>query len=249
MKKILLGGAVTALVLVVVTVAVLWSNLNSIIEKGIEAYGPKVLLAPVSVGKVDITVSEGSGAIGDLTIGNPAGFKTDYALKLGNISVTLDSASVTGETVRIKSILIQAPDIVYEGLTGKSNLEQLQANALAFAGGDRRQEGAAGKPAKKVVIDHLKIENGSIGVSAALLQGRKLTTPLPTIELRDIGKGSEATMADAMGQVLTAINRAALPAVQRGIASLGPGRLQEAGETLREGAEKGVKGLKGIFGQ
>ena len=50
------------------------------------------------------------------------------ATKLGSIAIAMDPASVTTDTVHIKSIVINSPDIVYEGLTGKSNLEQLQAN-------------------------------------------------------------------------------------------------------------------------
>ncbi len=249
MKKILAAGGIVA-VLLVVAVALLWSNINTIIERGIETIGPKILQAEVTVNKVNIEVTEGSGTINGLTIGNPKGFKTDYAFKLGSIAVALDPASLTTDTVRIKSVVIQAPDIIYEGLTGKSNLEQLQANALAFVGGGAQKTGATDSAGsgKKVRIDYLKIENGNIGVSAALLQGKKLTVPLPTIELRDIGKNKDTTMADALGQVLGAINKAALPAIQKGISAIGEG-LKDAGRTLQEGAEKGFEGIKGLLGK
>lgn len=84
----------------------------------------------------------------------------------------MDTATVTSDTVRIKRIIIDSPDIIYEGRTGASNLEQLQANALEFAaavGGQREDESSGA--GKKVVIDQLRIVNGKIGLSPALLQG------------------------------------------------------------------------------
>lgn len=245
MKKLFIFTGIV-LALIVLALALLWSNLDAIIKKGIETAGPRILQAPVTVAKVEVKATEGRGVIEGLVIGNPQGFTTDYAFKLGRIGLELDPASLTSDTIRIKSIVIQAPEIIYEGLLGKSNLEQLQANALAFTKAGQQQPAGAGK--KKVVIDQLRIENGSISLSAALLQGKKLTVPLPTIELKDIGKNKEATMADALSETLRAINRAALPAAQKGLASLGDG-LKAVGEAAREGAEKGLEGLKGLFGK
>ena len=91
-------------------------------------------------------------------------------------------------------------------------------------------------------------KNGSISVSGALLQGKKLTLPLPTIELLDIGKKKEATMVDALSQTLGAINKAVIPAVQKGLASMGEA-VKAVGSAVQEGAAKGLEGLKGIFGK
>ena len=241
MKKVFLWSAMT-LVGLVAAVAVLWSNLNTIIKQGIETVGPKVLQAQVTVDTVDIEVTEGRGAIRGLTIGNPRGFQADYAFKVGSIAVELDPASVTTDRVHIKSIVMDSPDMVYEGLIGKSNLEQLQANAVGFFGGGRQ------KPAKQVRIDYLKIANGTISVTAALLHGKKLTVPLPTIELRDIGKKKAVTMADALGQILGAINRAALPAVQKSLAALDQG-MKAIGGAMQEGVAKGTEVLKELLGK
>lgn len=248
MKKVLFGAG-GVLVLVVGGLLLVWSNLNTIVKKGIETVGPRVLQAPVTVAEVDLEVTGGRGVIRDLVVGNPAGFQTAYAFKLTSVEVELDTATVTSDTVRIKRIIIDSPDIIYEGRTGASNLEQLQANALEFAaavGGQREDESSGA--GKKVVIDQLRIVNGKIGLSPALLQGRTLTVPLPTIELRDLGKEKETTMAEAVSQVLTAINRSALPAIRQGLSTLGEGA-RSAGEAVREGAERGVEGIRGLFGR
>lgn len=244
MKKFFIFGGIVAVV-VVAAVLLLVGNINTLVEKGVETFGPKVLQAPVTLDKADIDVTSGKGSLHGLTVGNPAGFKTDHAFQLDSISIDLDTASLTQDKIHIRSIIIKAPSVVQEGLIGKSNLEQLQANALAFGGGKQKSEEKSG--GKKVQIDLLKIEKGSISISGALLQGKKMTVPLPPIELRDIGKNKDTSMAEAMGQVLVAVNKAALPAVQSGLSAVGEGAKQVGG-AVQEGVEKGIEGIKGLFG-
>ncbi len=244
MKKILIAGSLIVAVLVVAGIFLL-GNINSVIKKGIETAGPKILKADVSLNSVDIDVASGAGELAGLTIGNPAGFQTDYAFKLGSIRMEMDVASVTTGKIHIKSIVIKKPDMVYEGLVGKNNLEQLQANAMALAGKGKNKADSA--PGKKVLIDYVRIEKGTISVSSSLLQGNKLSVALPPIELKDIGKNKDATMADAAQEILLAVNKAVLPAVQAGLGSIGSG-VKEVGGAITEGAQKGIEGIKGLFG-
>lgn len=251
-KKLIIGGIVIAAILVVLFLVL--GNINSIIKKGVETAGPKILKAPVALNKVNISVSSGSGELIGFTVGNPAGYKTEYAFQLDKVKVDLDVKSVTSEKIHIKNVSIDSPKIIYEGTFGKSNISQLQENAKTDTSkgtsdsSARPKEEDSGSSGKSVQIDYLKIANGSISVSMGILQGKKLTIPLPTIELRDIGKDKKANFSDAMGEVLGAINSAAVPAIQSGVTGLGKG-LQDAGGTLQEGAEKGLDKIKGLFGK
>ncbi|HIJ79745.1 MAG: hypothetical protein OEY01_13500 [Desulfobulbaceae bacterium] len=246
MKKGLLAGGI-ALALIAGTALLLIGNLNTIVKKGIETVGPKILQAPVRLADVILDVASGSGELSGLIVGNPQGFKTDYAFQLDQIMIELDVASATSDKVHIKKIIIKSPNIVYEGILGNNNLKQLQANAQSFKKPGKEQPANSKTSGKKVQIDLLKIEKGSISVSTALLQGKKLTIPLPPLELKDIGKNKDATMADALALVLTAINKAAIPAVQSGLSVVGEGA-KEVGTVLQEGAEKGLNTVKGLFG-
>ena len=80
-----------------------------------------------------------------------------------------------------------------------------------------------------------------------ILQGKKLTVPLPKIELKDIGKEKDANISDALGEVLIAINKAVIPAVQQEVAKLG--NLGETGETVQKGVKGGMDKIKGLFGK
>lgn len=251
MKKIILGG----IIIVIIIAVFLLNNINPIVKKGVETGGSKVLSVPVTLNNSDISIFSGSGALAGLTIGNPSGFKTEYAFQLKQVQVDLDVKSVTSDTIHIKNVLIDAPSIIFEGGFGKSNLSQLLANAKAFSGGgtkdtETKSEEKGDSQQKKILIDHVTIANGSISVSMNMLQGQKLTVPLPTLELSDIGKKGDTNAAEAMEEILTAIIQAVIPAVQAGLGTLDIEKtLQESGQAVQEGVQKELGTFKGLFGQ
>jgi hypothetical protein len=263
MKKILIGGAIIVVIVVVALVLVV-GNINAIVKKGVETVGPMVLKVPVTLDKADISVFSGSGRLTGLTIGNPPGFHTEYAFQLGNVQMDIDTGSVTTDRIHVKSIVIDAPSITFEGAFDKSNLSQLQANAAAYtASGKNTGASPAGQqssepPGEKIQIDHLTIKNGDINVSMNLLQGKKLTAALPPIELTDIGKDGGVSIADAMKKVLVAVNKAVIPAIQTNLTKLNLDQgvqnaveavQEKTGGALQEQAEKGLGKVKGLFGK
>lgn len=258
MKKVLIGGAVVLVIVVAVLMLVL-GNINPIVKKGVETAGPKILKAPVTLNNVDISVLSGSGKLSGLTIGNPAGFQTEYAFKLGKVEVELNAGSVTTDTIQVKNILIDSPSIIFEGAFNKNNLGQLQANAEAYTASDtspgpaeKQQDADSG--GKKIQIDHLVIQNGDVSVSMKLLSDKELTVELPPIELKDIGKDKDTTLSDAMKLVLAAVNKAVVPAIQsklnldEEVGKAVEALKDKADSTLQEETEKGLGKIKGLFG-
>ncbi len=247
MKKLLISGAVV-IVVIVVAAFVLLGNINALVKEGVEQTAPLVLKAPVALESVDISVFSGSGTLNSFRVGNPKGYKTDYAFNMGRLQVELDTASVTSDKIHIKSVLIDAPEIVFEGGFKKSNLSQLQANAEAFSGGGGDKGNSADDgAAKKLQIDRLVIRNGTISVSMGLLQGKKLSVPLPTLELTDIGKDKDASISDVLKEVLAKVNGAAIPAVQQGISKLGD--VGKVRDVVEGGVKQGMGKIKGLFGK
>jgi hypothetical protein len=235
---------------VVVGVLVLVGKINPIVKGGVEKAGPTILKAPVTLDAVNISFFSGSGELKGLTIGNPEGFKTAHAFSMDRLKIDLDVKSVTSDKIHIKNIIINSPSIIFEGSFGKSNLSQLQANAAEFsgAGDDGAEKESSSGDSKKMIVDHIMIDNGSISVSMGILQGQKLTVPLPKIELNDIGKEKDANISDVMGEILAAVNKAALPAVQSGIGDLGIG-VGKTGEAVQKKTEQGLDKIKGLFGK
>ena len=249
MKKLpIIGGVVIAVI--VIGILVLLGKINPIVENGIEKTGPTILKAPVTVDAVKISFFSGSGELKGFTVGNPEGYNTSHAFNMDSLKINLDVKSVTSDKIHIKNITIDSPSIIFEGGFGKSNLSQLQANAAEFSkgGGDSDKEESGKGETKKLVIDHMVIDNGSISVSMALLQGQKLTVPLPKLEMKDIGKEKDANISDVLGEVLAMVNKAAIPAVQSGLGDLGIG-MGKTSEKLQEEASKGMDKIKGLFGK
>jgi hypothetical protein len=223
LKKVLIG--IAALVVVVV-VAVggglyyLYSNLDSIVKAAIESYGGDATQTKVSVKDVKLSLTSGEGTISGLIVGNPKGFATPESLALGSVSVKIDTDSVTKMVsdpkapVVIKEVVIAAPAITYERGASTGNLETIQQNVTRYAGIDQSKPAAkpasGGKAEPKFIIENLYVRDGKIAISHSALQGRTVSSGLPTIHLKDIGKDKGgASPAEVADKVLGAITQQA----------------------------------------
>lgn len=246
LKKILLG--VVALVVIAgVAFYFLYANLGALIAAAIEKYGSEATQAQVRVESVTLSATSGSGSISGLVVGNPAGFATPSAFELGTISLQVDIATLASNPVVIKEIVIAGPKVTYERGASTGNLETIRDNLRRYAGSDtaRPPAPAAGSPAaegeaRKVIIENLYVRDGEVVVSATALKGRTLSTRLPAIHLRDIGKESGgATPAQVAQRVVGAM---AEEAARAGLADLNRS-LRELGGAVQEQIERAAPGL------
>lgn len=126
LKKII-GFTVLAIVVVIAAAFIYLSmNYSSIVKAGVESQGPKFTKTEVSLGGVKASPFAGEISINDFLVGNPKGYKTSHAFKVGTVKVAVDLGSLTGETIHINEIVIDAPDIIYELGGGGSNLQTIQ---------------------------------------------------------------------------------------------------------------------------
>ncbi len=253
MKKLFLIGVIV-LVLIVGGLVFLYLSLNRVIRSAVETYGPQVTKSEVKLGDVNVFPFSGDASLSNLVVGNPQGFKTPSAFKLGAMSMSLDVRSLLSDTVAIREIVIRAPEITYELGPGGSNLAALQKNVEAYAGaGAKSGSGApqAQGAGKKVIIDRLRVEKSKVNVSAGVpLQAQTATLELPDIEMKDIGKGGQgASMATVVEKVLEEVSRS----VAKAVANVDVKGLTEKARKEAVGAA-GTKGgaekaLKGVFGK
>jgi len=213
MKKILIG-LVVLVVIIAVGVFVFLGNLNDIVRAAVEKVGSEMTQTNVTLNEVDIELTSGRGALRGFSVTNPKGFSDDAAFKFDEVSVTLDIASVQSDPVVIKEVVIQGPDVVYEfGKDGGSNLETLNKNVQSKAGSGGSSSSSGGKKGPNIVIENLYLRDGQVSIIAPLLN-EKMSVPLPTVHLKDIGKdGKGATPEEVADQVMEAILNGAQNAV------------------------------------
>jgi hypothetical protein len=270
MKRGLLIGVGVIIVAILVGVYVLYTSLGGIIQAAVEKIGSEATQATVELDGVDLDVTSGKGALRGFTVGNPAGFKTPSAFKLGSISLHVDPATVTSDPVVIKEISIDKPEVTYElGATG-SNVDAIKRNVDAYA---KRFAGAKGEAKEggegpKVVIEHLYVRGGKVNVSAAILQGKAMGAPLPDIHLTDIGKDKggaspaevakkvidsmTANVGSAMSSIGVGKTLDSLKQTLGGAAGKATETMQKTGEEaagkVEEGLGKAGESMKKLFG-
>jgi hypothetical protein len=238
-KKILLGIAVVILLAIGGGAWWLYSSLDQLVGSAIRKYGSEITGVSVKLSSVKITPADGTATLRGLVVGNPKDFNTEHSLSLGEISMSLDTGSLTKDVILIKEISIIRPDITYEYATRGSNVDVIQRNVDRFVAerlgaNDQTKGKGAGK---KLIIENFYIRGGKINASATVVQGKALSVPLPDLHLRDIGKKSNgATAGEAVKQILGAVTQSVTRAV--GNLSLGA-----AADTLKKGAGDTLKGL------
>ena len=251
--KVLLKVGVIVVLLLVVALTMIGVYFNSMIKAGVEAVGPKITGTTVKLDSVDLSPFSGQGRLKGLVVGNPPGFQAERAFKLADAKVKVDQKTALTDKLIIEEILIDGPEITYEGSPSGSNISKIQENVAAFGKSVGTKEGAESKSEKKdptqkkVQINHFIVKNGQVKLSASLLKGKALTVRLPDIHLRDIGKESGGvTVQKAVAEVFAAINKSVLQSVASSGKLLEKGA-EEAAKGLGSEAGKAVEGLKGLF--
>ncbi len=216
MKRLIFVVLGLGLVVVLGLVIFVFTGLGAAIKSVVEGVGSAVTQTDVKLASADVSVTSGEGQLKGLVVGNPKGYSTPSAIELGEIKVSLDTSTVTSDTVVIREVLIDGPHLTYELGPGGSNIGVIQQNVAAFSGGGKGGEPSGGKDGggTKVIIEKLIIRNGRVDVSASFLKGQSVGAGLREIRLTDIGKSSGgATAAEVTKQLLGALTESALDAV------------------------------------
>ena len=210
--KILKRVLVTVAVLFAVVLVVVVLFLGQVVKTAVEKVGPQVAGVEMSLESARVYLLLGDVKLKGLVIGNPEGFKTPSAVELAQFIVDIDIGSLFTDTIVIKKIHIDGPQITYERGLITSNLSAIQANLAPDEEKPKKEESdepkeKSDKPTKKVVINDFLLENGKVNISIAIAGGKK-------IHLKDIGKDSDgASVTDIVNEVYGAIMKSVGDAV------------------------------------
>ncbi len=182
MKRGFILFMVALLVLFLGVVVLIYMNIGNVIVAAVEKHGAAITGTTVSLQEANFSPTEGSGHLIGLKVGNPRGFKTEHAFSFDDISFKLDISTLTEDVIVIEEVRIIAPEIIYEIGVNSDNLRALRINIEKAATNPGMET-----PGKKMIINDLYIEKGSMWISARNLDGASQTALINDIHMRNIG--------------------------------------------------------------
>jgi len=268
MKKLLI--IVAALVVVGAGLLIFGiSNLGPIIQKGVNTYGPKITKTEVRLGDVSVSLLSGRASLKDFFLGNPKGFQSAQAIRVGSVLVDVDEKSLAGDTIVIDKIEVIGPDITYEKARGTDNFQAILKNVKEATGQSRssratsREAEEKGGAGKSLFIKDFLLKDGKVTLSESMLAGKRFNVALPEIHLKDLG-GQGTSPAAIFEKILAALYKemtspAMTKAMSEEFKKLGGDfektgkdlqkQLESAGKGSPEDLEKTMSQVKGLFGK
>jgi len=240
MKKIVY----VALGLLILAVAgMLWlrSNLDGIVRQAIIDYGSAMTKAEVSVDAVKIDAASGEGTISGLTIGNPAGFKTAHAIKVQQLTVAIDPASLAGDVIVIRKIAILSPDVIYEKGESMTNFDAIQHNIKQYTGARDDHQAST----TRLIVEEFALRDATAKASASFMGGDTVSVDLPDLTLRNIGKKEGGVSPGELGhRIASAMQKQLTGAIS--FDKLGKAA-KDAAKSVGEAAGSAVDKVKNLF--
>ena len=240
MKKI---GIALVILMAIIAGALYWlrDNLDSLVRTAIIEYGSEMIQAKVSVGSVKIDAVNGECIISDFVVGNPKGFSSSYAFKVDQFALELVPASIADQVIVVRKIAIISPEVVYEKGDHMTNFDAIQKNIAEYIGPSSQES----SPGKKLVVEELKIRDSRAQATAAFMADKIVTTDLPDLTMRNIGKAEGGITPSELGQrIANAMEKQLLKAVS--FDKLGKAA-QQAGAAIGDVAGGAADKIKGLF--
>jgi hypothetical protein len=269
MKKwIFIGlGAIVVLLIVVVVVGI--SKLGPIVKMAVNTYGPKITGTELRVDDVGISIFSAEAKLKKFFLGNPKGFKSASAMKVGSIYVDVDEGSITKDPIIINKVEVVGPEITYEKRGKSDNFKALLANVQKNVpkGKSSKKEPAKEDSGKKLIINDVILKNGKVNleveVPGGVLGDQEIKAALPDIHLKDLGKKKGgASPAEIAKEIFAALydkiqSPMVMGALNDQLKKLGVGSIADIEKAAKgaggivEGAGKEAEGVtdkvKGLF--
>lgn len=255
-KLILKIVGIVFITLIVLVLLALW-QIDRVAATATRQVGSMITGTQVDVKSISIRPLAGSVKIKNFTVGNPADFHNPVAIKVGNLHVAVNTASVLTEKIVVDHLEITdvAIDMEYSFSKG-SNLDAILKNVEKNTGADKKQaeaekksaekeEEAAAAPQKQVVIRKLILKNSKVTVSSGMLK-TSMSIPLVPIEMENVGEGTDLAGAikEVMVRIIAEIGKGisgAASAVGDGAVAVGDGVVSGA-SAVGGGIVSGVEG-------
>lgn len=249
-----IGWLIGIVLLVVVGLGVyLVLNSGSLIKSAVETLGPEYLGVDVKLGSAEISLTEGTGELKGLVIGNPDGFDGPHAFSLGRIKLGLDPMAQSETLINLRTIEIDAADLAIIAKGTNTNLQALMDSLSGDGGGEPAaasgEESAGFAP--KIIIENFAFTNARTSLDSDIV-GEK-AVEVPDIRLEGIGRNSNGvTIREALKQLLSPIVKASTEALAKeslNVDELKADAEERLDQELQEQVGTDLEGLKERFRQ
>ena len=254
MKKWIFIGLGAIVILLVVIVVVGISKLGTIVQLAVNTYGPKITDTELRVDDVGISLFSAEAKLKKFFLGNPKGFKSPSAMKVGSVYVDVDEGSLTKDTIIINKVEVLGPEITYEKRGKSDNFRSILNNVQKNVpkGESAKKESAKEGPGKQLVINDFILKNGKVNLAVEIPGGvlgdQEIKADLPDIHLKDIGKKKGgASPAEVAKEIFAALyGKITSPNV---MGALNDQLKKLAGvdvESIEKAAKEGLKGATDV---
>ena len=202
MKKIVLSVIGILLVIVIVAVVAVALNLDRIVKRSVEYYGPQVTKVDVKLDSVHIGLFSGSASIKGLAVGNPPGYKAPHSITLGSAAVSIQPSTILASKIVVHSIKVESPDITFEGGLNQNNLTTIKDNASGKAPSQTVTNSVGQQKAeKRFEVDDFLLTGAKVHGTLQLPGGRQVSVnnlTLPEIHLTNLGTDAQGITASEL---------------------------------------------------
>jgi hypothetical protein len=208
-----IGIAIAAIAICAIgAVVYVATQLDAFVADAIENYGRATTGTDVSVGGLDIALTEGRGNVANVTIDNPKGFDTRYFLRVNDVDLSLDLGSLGAAVPIVREVVVNGAHLNAEQRGDETNVTELQR--FMAQSGEVASPPPAGE-AGRVIIDRFRLTNARMTITSEALS-KPEDVALADVVVEGIGRSSGgATYDEATEAVLTPILGAARTAVQQ----------------------------------
>jgi hypothetical protein len=258
MKKLFIIGGVL-LVIIVAVVVIGLSKLGPIIKHAVNTYGPEITKTEVSVSDVGISIFAGQAKLKNFFLGNPKGFKSPQAMKVGSIYVDVNEKSLTSDTVIVETVEVVRPEITYEKKSRTDNFKTILNNVQSTASKSRTSKKKSAKEGegKKLVITNFIVKQGKVNLDMSMIPGSNITASasLPDIHLKDVGKKKGgATPEEVFNEVFAVLYKSitspdVMASLNKELEKLGSRVDITVDEGTKKQADTAAEAVKGLFGK
>lgn len=234
MKKFFFG----LIAIIGIGLAVVYTQLDLIVEDGIETFGPEALKVGVTVGSVKISPLTGNVQLTDLAMGQPEGFGEGPMMQVGDFQMKVEPSTLMSDHVIVDEIVIDRPMFDARLIGGQTNFQALQKHLNS--GADSSQ--IAGQMIT-MTIRSLRVTSPQVAVSSDGLLKVDEDVKLADFALTNLGTDEKGLSPKELARhVMDTLQ----PQIAQAMVSAGVGgNVKDLAKGAREKLEGGVGNLLG----